>query len=476
MIPGKDSTSHLIVAVLATVMAAFVLTSLVAQRTSGTVASLSDQIVSISAPSMERMASIRSVVFEVQLVLSESLRDGPRAAERLARLDTPLKTLNEDVRGYLTLPIFQDEGSYWREIQSALARFDDGVQRASDLIRSGAITDAQAELTRGVEPSGRQLIQAALGAIEFHARNSRAMAAKMSAASRRANRVTNISSGLCVAFGIAGLLLIRRQSRKHDALVQEHSAFQETRANEYELFAGRVAHDIKNPLSAAHMAAHLALRRADDDAQRATIERILRALSRADAITTALLEFARSGGQPDPGARTDAGPVLEDFVRGLGPELEALRIDFQLEPIPPVLIACSSGVYLALIGNLVRNATKYMGQSDPRRVTVRVTDEGTCVRTEVIDTGPGISAEDQPSLFVPYFRVRQDRAKEGLGLGLATVKRLAEGHGGSVGVSSEPGKGSTFWFRLPRAGTATPSIPPVEPALEKEVHSPEARH
>lgn len=474
--PGKDPSSRLLIAVLAAVMGAFVLTSLVAQRTSAKIESLSDEIVSISAPSIEHLASIRSVVFEVQLALSESLRGGPEAHDRLTLLDASLKSLNDDVRGYLTLPILQDEESHWRQIHAALARFDDSVRRTRDLARDGKTADAQAEFARGVEPSGRQLIEAALSAIDFHARDSRSFASEIKEARRRAFFIANISSGICVALGIAGLLLIRSQARRHRALIRAHAEFHEVRANEFEQFAGRVAHDIRNPLSAAHMAAYLALRRANDDAQRETIERILRALSRADAITTGLLDFARSGAQPDPGARADVREILEDFVHGLGPELERLRIDVRLEPIPPVLVACSSGVYLSLVGNLVRNAIKYMGQSDPRRVTIGVSEEGSLVRTDVIDTGPGIDAGDLPSLFEPYVRVGRDRAKEGLGLGLATVKRLAEGHRGSVGVRSEPRKGSTFWFTLPRAGAATTSTALGEPTLEEEIHSPDVRH
>ena len=92
-----------------------------------------------------------------------------------------------------------------------------------------------------------------------------------------------------------------------------------------------------------------------------------------------------------------------------------------------------------------------MGDAVTRRITVRVTDEDGVVRTEVADTGPGIPQENLPSLFELHFR--GDRRHEGLGLGLATVKKLAEGHNGRVGVSSERGRGSTFWFVLPRAGS-----------------------
>jgi signal transduction histidine kinase len=462
-----------LIGVLAVVMGAFVLTSLVSQQTSAKIESLSDQIVSISSPSIESLTSIRSTVFEVQLALSESLHHASGAANRLPLLDAPLKALEEDVQGYLSLPIIPNEEPYWRQMQTALVRFDDAARRTRELAHRGALADAQAEFVHGVEPSGQQLIEAALGAVDFHARKSRSFASEMRDARRQALLIANISSGICVAFGIAGALLIRSQALRHRDLVRAHAEFHEARANEFEQFAGRVAHDIRNPLSAAHMSAHLALRRAPDDAQRETIERILRALSRADAITTGLLDFARSGARPDPGARTDVKELLDDFARGLGPELEHLRIDVRLEPVPPVLVACSSGVYLSLVGNLVRNSLKYMGQSDPRRVTIRVTEVSSSVQTEVVDTGPGIDAKDLPSLFEPYFRAGHDGAKEGLGLGLATVRRLAEGHHGSVDVSSEPGKGSTFSFTLPRAGTTTTSLTAGEHPAEGGLHSPE---
>jgi signal transduction histidine kinase len=143
------------------------------------------------------------------------------------------------------------------------------------------------------------------------------------------------------------------------------------------------------------------------------------------------------------------------MLHGMEPEAEAAGIELRAEPVPPVLVACSTGVYLSLLGNLVRNSIKYMGDSTTRRITVRVVDENGIVRTEVSDTGPGIASENLPVLFDPYFREHRTPA-EGLGLGLATVKKLAEGHGGGVGVSSERGKGTTLWFTLPRAGTSSP--------------------
>ncbi|HSN27879.1 MAG TPA: HAMP domain-containing sensor histidine kinase, partial [Kofleriaceae bacterium] len=70
-------------------------------------------------------------------------------------------------------------------------------------------------------------------------------------------------------------------------------------------------------------------------------------------------------------------------------------------------------------------------------------------RIEVQDTGPGIPPGEDPRIFEPY--VQLDRTGGSIGLGLATVQRLARAHGGNVGVISPPGRGALFWVELPAA-------------------------
>jgi signal transduction histidine kinase len=447
--PGKDATGRLLIGVLAGVMGSFVVTLIVAQTTSAEIETLADTIVSTTAPSIAHLAGLRGAVFEAELTLSEHLRKGDAD---VSAFEKSLAVLNEHVQRYLTLPVLSGEQPYWRETQTALVRFDDAVRKTIELVTTRRNAEALREFSNGVQPAGERLIESSLRAIDFHAQNSRQFASRIKEARRRSIVVARVLTVMCVALGIAGLLLILAQARRHRFLIDAHVRFHEARADELEQFAGRVAHDLRNPLFAAKMAAELALARLPDAAREA-VTRIQRSLSRADALTNDLLDFARSGAQPEPGARTDVGEVLSDFLRGIAPEAEELQIQLSLEPTPPVLVACGPGVYLSLVGNLVRNAIKYMGRSATRHITVRVTEDESAVRTEISDTGPGIAAENLASLFEPYFRVGQDRAKEGLGLGLATVKKLAEGHHGRVGVTSERGKGSTFWFTLPRAGS-----------------------
>ena len=84
--------------------------------------------------------------------------------------------------------------------------------------------------------------------------------------------------------------------------------------------------------------------------------------------------------------------------------------------------------------------------------TVRVREERHQVRVEVADTGIGIPPADRPRIFERFYRVDKARSRDlgGTGLGLAIVKHLVQAMGGEVYVDSEPGKGSTFTFLLPR--------------------------
>lgn len=108
--------------------------------------------------------------------------------------------------------------------------------------------------------------------------------------------------------------------------------------------------------------------------------------------------------------------------------------------------------------NLAYNAIKYIGDGPVRHIEVRVLDKGASVRVEVEDTGPGLPPDLEANVFEPYVRGRATN-QPGLGLGLATVKRMAESHGGSVGVRSTVGQGCTFWFELPKATTAAATSP-----------------
>ena len=138
--------------------------------------------------------------------------------------------------------------------------------------------------------------------------------------------------------------------------------------------------------------------------------------------------------------------VLEHQARERG-----LEIEFNL-PDEPVTVVADAERVRQVLGNLVSNALKY---TDHGRVGVHAEAEasGTHARITVWDSGIGIAPADIDRLFQPFQRIAptSGRSRDGTGLGLAISRRLVEAMGGAIGVHSEPGRGSRFWFTLPLA-------------------------
>ena len=249
----KDRSERFLVLLLVAVMGGFVLTSAVAQRTSTEVSSFSDAIASTSSPSVERLAHLRSLVFEVELNLSEYARTRANGDRERRVFELSLDALERVTKSYLTLPLLSGEQPYWGATQAALIRFESSVRSSAELVRAGDVPTAQRVFSTSVRDAGEQLVASSIKGIEFHALNSRVMAMRIKEARERALFLTNVLSGVCVALGVAGLILVLRQGRRRRALVDAHWRFHEARAAELEQFAGRVAHDIRNPLSTANM-------------------------------------------------------------------------------------------------------------------------------------------------------------------------------------------------------------------------------
>jgi signal transduction histidine kinase len=277
---------------------------------------------------------------------------------------------------------------------------------------------------------------------------------------RRARDVFFALRGVMLVLAVAGIFLGWAASRQHVELVESSRGAAEARARELEMFAARVAHDLRAPLAVIEMRAASAQRTDQFGALRETVERIGRQGRRMAEIIDALLEFAQAGARPVPGQCAEIAEVVHDVTSDCRSLASEAGVEFVVEPIPPVTTACSHGVLGIILTNLVHNAAKYVGTVDrgPGRVVVRVLPRDAVVRFEVDDTGPGLPPGTEAKVFEPFVRASSSR-KGGIGLGLATVKRLVEAHGGRVGVVSSPGFGCRFWFEVPAATTPDPPPP-----------------
>ena len=117
--------------------------------------------------------------------------------------------------------------------------------------------------------------------------------------------------------------------------------------------------------------------------------------------------------------------------------------------VEPAAVACDPDQMRQVFWNLLANAAQAVdGPSGHIRVACGADGRG--ARVAVADDGPGIAPSDLPRLFEPFYTTK----REGTGLGLATVQRIVDAHGGTVEVESAPGRGAAFTVRLPAAPPA----------------------
>jgi signal transduction histidine kinase len=225
------------------------------------------------------------------------------------------------------------------------------------------------------------------------------------------------------------------------------------RIDELEAFSSRVAHDLRDRLTPVL----LALARArtvvpHDHPYSSALARGQRSVHSLERIIQGLLTFAVSGARPESGATASVAEVVDDVVAEHQDEAATRRIELSMDCGCSDLAACSPGVLASIVGNLVANAIKYMADSAERRVLVRSRPDGSWERIEVFDTGPGVPMGAEKRIFDPYFRGHDGGT--GIGLGLATVKRLTVAHGGRVELERREPHGSVFRVFLPRAARA----------------------
>jgi hypothetical protein len=141
--------------------------------------------------------------------------------------------------------------------------------------------------------------------------------------------------------------------------------------------------------------------------------------------------------------------AIEDSVNRYQHHADAKSIQLKVETVQAGQVVADPIRLRQVLDNLLSNAVKF---SPPgATVWLRAKRQPQQWRIEIQDEGPGISADDQQRLFQEFARLspRPTGNEKSTGLGLAITRRVVEALGGQIGVISEPGKGSTFWFTLP---------------------------
>lgn len=246
--------------------------------------------------------------------------------------------------------------------------------------------------------------------------------------------------------------------RQRDALLETLTQLSDgtaelRRSNEHlAAFAGQVSHDLQGPLSAVLLSLQLMEESVDDapaavpEQQELFLRNALSGAQRMRAAIAGLMDFAVVGGRLSLvplDMNSVVGDVLDDLTSRMG------RSQVVVGALPKVW---GDEVQVrAVTQNLVANALKYAGHVDDPTIRIEGVQQGDRVRISVSDNGPGIPEDQREAVFGLMVRGKdtRDTGVEGLGIGLATCRRIVQAHGGEIGVGEAAGGGAEFWFELP---------------------------
>jgi PAS domain S-box-containing protein len=242
---------------------------------------------------------------------------------------------------------------------------------------------------------------------------------------------------------------LREHAHRLEQHVQERTAKLTAAVNELEAFSYSIAHDLRAPLRGIHGFGTI-LKRAYGDKLgpdgEELIERINASAERMDRLIRDVLDYSKVVREEMRLEPVNLDKLVDDIVEGY-PELQDANADIKVEGRMP-WVQANIAALTQCISNLLGNAVKFVEPGVRPRIRVWSETKDHRVRLYVRDNGIGIPKHATDRIFQIFQRLHSESEYEGTGIGLAIVRRSVERMGGSVGVESEVGKGSTFWIEL----------------------------
>jgi light-regulated signal transduction histidine kinase (bacteriophytochrome) len=231
------------------------------------------------------------------------------------------------------------------------------------------------------------------------------------------------------------------------------------RSNEnLEQFAYVASHDLQEPLRAVGGYVELLRHRFPDKVDDKALQYIAGAAAGAErmqTLITDLLAFARVGTQGKAFAPADLNVLLAQTLDNLQTSLQAVHATVTSDPLP--CLPVDAPQIRQLFQNLIGNALKFRSELPPE-IHIGARKEKEQWLFGVRDNGIGIEPQYFQRIFQVFQRLHTRKAFPGTGIGLAICKKIAERHGGTIWVESQPGQGSTFYFSIPiNAGKGEPA-------------------
>lgn len=221
---------------------------------------------------------------------------------------------------------------------------------------------------------------------------------------------------------------------------------------ELEAFSYSISHDLRAPLRSIQSFSQILV----DDCSatlspegRDYLRRVVSSADRLDKLILDVLAYSRTARADVTLTPVNLDELTRDVIRQY-PMFQKEGVEIRIEGRLPEVLGHEASL-TQCISNLLGNAIKFVAPGTNPRVKIWTETRGTEARVWFEDNGIGISPRDQERIFRIFERVHASEQFAGTGIGLSIVKKAIERMGGTSGVESELGRGSRFWFQLPRA-------------------------
>jgi signal transduction histidine kinase len=450
-IVGSDGAMRLLPVAFLVIIAGFVLGNLLAIRSGRRTQAVNREISEDALVSIEDVSRIVHDIDLVRLLLNAHIFE--TRLEQMDPLEKRIRQVEANLSGvaqeYEPLATYPGEREVWENLWSGVGELRQPVNQVLELSRANRDLEARKAMVP-IEKDFDAINLQAEQLLRLNRNQARAAVAEIQGLQRQAMTffagITAVGTILAslVAIWVLGLV------RKRDRQIAEATALLEERNQELDAFAGRVAHDLRGPLTAISLST---LRLSEQLPKEEGVLAVLqRGVARMDALIRDLLTLSRAGAEATATAsdtRVIASSLEDELISKVDSANGLLRIDLE-----PAEVQCSEVLLRQALWNLGENAVKYRRSDVQLEIGIRGRKVGHSYEFRVSDNGTGMSPEDTAHVFDPFFRASAARSTPGTGLGLSIVKRVIEASGGKVSVASELRGGTTFVIALPLASEA----------------------
>lgn len=248
---------------------------------------------------------------------------------------------------------------------------------------------------------------------------------------------------------------VKKLNTELEERVHQRTADLEAAVHELEAFSYSISHDLRAPLRHIDGFADL-LRHSTggklDTASTEYLDIIVDSARQMSKLIDALLTFSRMSRVPLARSRVNLKRLAEAVIHDLRYEAEGRQVAWQVGQLPEV--SGDSTLLRQVLVNLLSNALKYTRPRQAARIEITSKETAAEYIIQVRDNGIGFDMQFADKLFGVFQRLHSSNHFEGIGIGLANVRRIIQRHGGRTWAEAKPDQGATFYFTLPKNGQA----------------------